>query len=190
MGVALSIIAFPVLTRILAEKRLLTTDVGQMAMVATAVNDVVAWSLLAFAVALSGTNTSLLVSLWVLLCGFGSVGWQEDGFARPALESADRCGPIIDFVAIALRSHAKCTPTKFSSEEGCLYQEGCQMSENQFVLPKKDPYLKGARPHPEDFAESELDSRVESLSSILSSSDSAKSSGCGRAPFQIGILFW
>ncbi|GAV72301.1 Na_H_Exchanger domain-containing protein [Cephalotus follicularis] len=69
MGVSLSITAFPVLARILAELKLLTTDVGRMAMSAAAVNDVAAWILLALAIALSGTNTSPLVSLWVLLCG-------------------------------------------------------------------------------------------------------------------------
>lgn len=54
MGVALSITAFPVLARILAELKLLTTDVGRMAMSAAAVNDVAAWILLALAIALSG----------------------------------------------------------------------------------------------------------------------------------------
>ncbi|KAH6558310.1 hypothetical protein KP509_1Z070100 [Ceratopteris richardii] len=68
MGVALSITAFPVLARILAERRLLTTDVGQMAMSAAAVNDVVAWVLLALAVALSASGKSPMVALWVLLC--------------------------------------------------------------------------------------------------------------------------
>ncbi|KAK7312146.1 hypothetical protein VNO77_35795 [Canavalia gladiata] len=69
MGVALSITAFPVLARILAELKLLTTDVGRMAMSAAAVNDVAAWILLALAIALSGSKTSPLISLWVLLCG-------------------------------------------------------------------------------------------------------------------------
>ncbi|XP_009620181.1 cation/H(+) antiporter 18-like [Nicotiana tomentosiformis] len=73
MGVALSITAFPVLARILAELKLLTTDVGRMAMSAAAVNDVAAWILLALAIALSGTGHSPLVSLWVLLCGTGFV---------------------------------------------------------------------------------------------------------------------
>lgn len=68
MGVALSITAFPVLARILAELKLLTTDVGGMAMSAAAVNDVAAWILLALAIALSGGG-SPLVSLWVFLCG-------------------------------------------------------------------------------------------------------------------------
>lgn len=69
MGVALSITAFPVLARILAELKLLTTDVGRMAMSAAAVNDVAAWILLALAIALSGTGKSSLVPLWVFLSG-------------------------------------------------------------------------------------------------------------------------
>ncbi|PSS09354.1 Cation/H(+) antiporter like [Actinidia chinensis var. chinensis] len=50
MGVALSITVFPVLARILAELKLLTTGVGQVAMSATAVNDMFAWILLALAI--------------------------------------------------------------------------------------------------------------------------------------------
>lgn len=73
MGVALSITAFPVLARILAELKLLTTDMGRMAMSAAAVNDVAAWILLALAIALSGTESSPLVSLWVFLSGAGFV---------------------------------------------------------------------------------------------------------------------
>lgn len=73
MGVALSITAFPVLARILAELKLLTTNVGRIAMSAAAVNDVAAWILLALAVALSGAGRSPLVSLWVFLSGFGFV---------------------------------------------------------------------------------------------------------------------
>ncbi|KAL8207827.1 hypothetical protein R6Q57_007239 [Mikania cordata] len=69
MGVAMSITAFPVLARILAELKLLTTDVGKMAMSAAAVNDIAAWILLAVAVALSGTGRSPIVALWVFLCG-------------------------------------------------------------------------------------------------------------------------
>ncbi|KAH7676220.1 Cation/H+ exchanger domain-containing protein [Dioscorea alata] len=72
MGVSLSITAFPVLARILAELKLLTTDVGRIAMSAAAVNDVAAWILLALAIALSGKG-SPLISLWVLLTGVGFV---------------------------------------------------------------------------------------------------------------------
>ncbi|CDY69175.1 BnaCnng62230D [Brassica napus] len=73
MGVALSITAFPVLARILAELKLLTTDVGRMAMSAAGVNDIAAWIFLALAIALSGNDSSSLVPLWVLLSGSGFV---------------------------------------------------------------------------------------------------------------------
>lgn len=72
MGVALSITAFPVLARILAELKLLTTDIGRLAMSAAAVNDVAAWILLALAIALSGSG-SPLVSLWVLFSAAGFI---------------------------------------------------------------------------------------------------------------------
>ncbi|KAK9714203.1 hypothetical protein RND81_06G079500 [Saponaria officinalis] len=92
MGVSLSITAFPVLARILAELKLLTTRVGQTAMAAAAFNDVAAWILLALAVALSGTDhKSPLVSIWVLLCGVGFVGFMFV-FIKPAMTwVASRC---------------------------------------------------------------------------------------------------
>ncbi|KAK6119883.1 hypothetical protein DH2020_046375 [Rehmannia glutinosa] len=63
------IITIDVLARILAELKLLTTDVGRMAMSAIAVNDMVALILLALAV--EGAGRSPIVSLWVFLCRFG-----------------------------------------------------------------------------------------------------------------------
>jgi Kef-type K+ transport system membrane component KefB len=85
MGVALSITAFPVLARILAELKLLTTDIGRIAMSAAAVNDIAAWIvLLALAIALSVINTSPLTSVWVLLCGAGFVAFAVLAL-RPAL---------------------------------------------------------------------------------------------------------
>ncbi|EEE62090.1 hypothetical protein OsJ_16874 [Oryza sativa Japonica Group] len=56
MGVALSITAFPVLARILAELKLLTTPIGETALAAPAFNDVAPWVLLALAVAISGSG--------------------------------------------------------------------------------------------------------------------------------------
>ncbi|KAG7584669.1 Cation/H+ exchanger [Arabidopsis thaliana x Arabidopsis arenosa] len=73
MGVALSITAFGVLARILAELKLLTTDLGRISMSAAAINDVAAWVLLALAVSLSGDRNSPLVPLWVLLSGIAFV---------------------------------------------------------------------------------------------------------------------
>lgn len=78
MGVALSITAFPVLARILAELKLLTTDVGQTAMAAAAFNDVAAWVMLALAVALAGNggaaaHKSPVIPVYVLLSGVAFV---------------------------------------------------------------------------------------------------------------------
>jgi len=91
MGVALSITAFPVLARILAELKLLTTDLGRMAMSAAAVNDVAAWILLALAIALSGSG-SPIISLWVLLTAAGFV-IAISLFLRPVLAWMARQSP-------------------------------------------------------------------------------------------------
>ncbi|XP_028758243.1 cation/H(+) antiporter 20-like, partial [Neltuma alba] len=96
MGVALSITAFPVLARILAELKLLTTQVGEIAMAAAAFNDVAAWILLALAVAIAGDgdgghHKSPLVSVWVLLSGVAFVIFMMVAI-RPAMKwVARRC---------------------------------------------------------------------------------------------------
>ncbi|KAG8078294.1 hypothetical protein GUJ93_ZPchr0007g3219 [Zizania palustris] len=69
LGVALSVTAFPVLARILAEIKLLNTELGRIAMSAAIVNDMCAWILLALAIAISEVNNTALSSLWVLLAG-------------------------------------------------------------------------------------------------------------------------
>ncbi|KAF5750952.1 cation/H(+) antiporter 20-like [Tripterygium wilfordii] len=103
MGVALSITAFPVLARILAELKLLTTQIGETAMAAAAFNDVAAWILLALAVALAGDgdgggHKSPLISIWVLLSGVGFVIFMMV-VIRPAMKwVARRCSPEHDVV--------------------------------------------------------------------------------------------
>jgi Kef-type K+ transport system membrane component KefB/nucleotide-binding universal stress UspA family protein len=52
MGVAMSITAFPVLARILVERRLLRTRVGAVTITCAAVDDVTAWCILAFVVSI------------------------------------------------------------------------------------------------------------------------------------------
>jgi Kef-type K+ transport system membrane component KefB len=49
-GIAMSITAFPVLARILSDRRMTTTDLGVMALSCAAIDDVTAWCLLAFVV--------------------------------------------------------------------------------------------------------------------------------------------
>lgn len=102
MGVALSITAFPVLARILAELKLLTTRVGETAMAAAAFNDVAAWIMLALAVALAGDGSggpkSPLISLWILISGMAFVGFMFV-VIRPMMNwMAQQCSPEYDFV--------------------------------------------------------------------------------------------
>ncbi|XP_003566124.2 cation/H(+) antiporter 15 [Brachypodium distachyon] len=73
LGVALSVTAFPVLARILAEIKLLNSDLGKIAMSAAIVNDMCAWILLALAIAISEVNSTPFSSLWVLLSGVAFV---------------------------------------------------------------------------------------------------------------------
>ena len=61
MGVAMSITAFPVLARILAERRMNRTTVGVIALSAAAVDDVLAWTLLAFVYAVVKGNSPMSV---------------------------------------------------------------------------------------------------------------------------------
>ena len=55
LGVSMSITAFPVLARILVERRMLQRPIGALAMAAAAVDDVTAWGLLAIATAAATT---------------------------------------------------------------------------------------------------------------------------------------
>ena len=61
LGVAMSITAFPVLARILAERRMNRTTVGVLALSAAAVDDILAWTLLAFVYAVVKGDSPLSV---------------------------------------------------------------------------------------------------------------------------------
>jgi Kef-type K+ transport system membrane component KefB len=56
LGISMSITAFPVLARILEERHLLGTAIGTLAIFCAAVDDIVAWLLLAVSLALLGAN--------------------------------------------------------------------------------------------------------------------------------------
>jgi Kef-type K+ transport system membrane component KefB len=62
MGISMSITAFPVLARILQERRLTKTALGSTALACAAVDDVTAWSILAFVVAVA-RSTSIAASI-------------------------------------------------------------------------------------------------------------------------------
>ncbi|HNO67548.1 MAG TPA: cation:proton antiporter [Pseudomonadota bacterium] len=70
LGTALSITAVPVLARILSATQMLHSKVGTVALTCAAVNDVLAWCLLAFVVATArsaGMSSSLKPTLWTLV---------------------------------------------------------------------------------------------------------------------------
>jgi Kef-type K+ transport system membrane component KefB len=70
MGIAMSITAFPVLARILGDGGLAQTSLGSTAIACAAVDDVTAWCILAFVIAIvksSGVAASLVTILLVLL---------------------------------------------------------------------------------------------------------------------------
>jgi K+:H+ antiporter len=74
LGVAMSITAFPVLARILVERRLTGTRVGSIALVSAAIDDVLAWCLLAVVTAIATTSGPLdLIRMLVLLAVFLTV---------------------------------------------------------------------------------------------------------------------
>ncbi|KAM0002801.1 putative cation/H+ exchanger, sodium/solute symporter superfamily [Helianthus debilis subsp. tardiflorus] len=73
LGVALSVTAFPVLARVLAELKLLNTDIGRIAMSSALVNDMCAWILLAVAIALAENENINLATLWVVLSSAGFI---------------------------------------------------------------------------------------------------------------------
>lgn len=92
IGVTLSITAFPVLARIIAERRLTGTTVGTIALSAAAVCDVVAWTLLAFVQALT---TQDFLTHWrtLLIIPFVAVMfWVVRPLLSRLLDSGTRLG--------------------------------------------------------------------------------------------------
>ncbi|OAQ27897.1 Sodium/hydrogen exchanger [Linnemannia elongata AG-77] len=69
-GVAMSLTAFPVLARILAEMQLMSTTVGFITVCAAAAGDIVAWILLALLVSLINATTPIM-PLYVVLMALG-----------------------------------------------------------------------------------------------------------------------
>jgi Kef-type K+ transport system membrane component KefB len=72
MGVAMSITAFPVLARILVERRMLQRPVGALSLACAAIDDVTAWFLIALATAAatagSGSDVFVTIALAVAFC--------------------------------------------------------------------------------------------------------------------------
>jgi Kef-type K+ transport system membrane component KefB len=98
MGASMSITAFPVLARILIERRMYRTEIGALALACAAVDDVVAWSLLALVLAIIKSSGAFSLPL-ILLESFGFVAAMFL-VVKPALE----------ILARRYRERAKLTP--------------------------------------------------------------------------------
>lgn len=72
LGVAMSVTAFPVLARILSERHLLNSRVGAIAIACAAVDDVTAWCMLAFVVAVARSQ-GMVQALWTTAFAIGFI---------------------------------------------------------------------------------------------------------------------
>lgn len=70
MGVAMSITAFPVLARILTDRRMESTELGVIALSCAAVDDVTAWCLLAFVVGVANAAVGGAVQTAIMAVGY------------------------------------------------------------------------------------------------------------------------
>jgi Kef-type K+ transport system membrane component KefB len=94
MGAAMAVTAFPVLARIVADRGMLRTEVGGLALASAAVDDVLAWSLLAAVVALGASGGALP---WELLGAVPYVVvmfWGVRPLLRRLAAARDRAGRL------------------------------------------------------------------------------------------------
>jgi Kef-type K+ transport system membrane component KefB len=112
-GVSLSITAFPVLARILGDHTLQRTTMGVMALTCAAINDAVAWCLLAFVVGVTGATTgSALATIGLTAVYVGlmlTVGRRLMARAVPRLDASITVGEqslTIVLVAVLLSAVA------------------------------------------------------------------------------------
>jgi len=70
IGVSMSVTAFPVLARILDDRRMTKTQLGAIALACAAVDDVTSWCLLAFLVAIARTTPGDILTTLGLTAGF------------------------------------------------------------------------------------------------------------------------
>ena len=66
LGTAMAITAFPVLARLLVERKMLTTNIGILALTCASIDDVIAWGLLAFVIASVHTHTLFAASTTII----------------------------------------------------------------------------------------------------------------------------
>ncbi len=96
MGVAMSITAFPVLARILVERRMLKRPVGALTLACAAIDDVTAWFLIALAtaVAVAGIGSEVVVTIALAVVFCLVMGFVRAAAAGARLEAYDEAGRV------------------------------------------------------------------------------------------------
>lgn len=103
IGAAMSITAFPVLARILTDRGLLGTPVGAAAMACAAVDDVTAWCMLAFVIAIAqakGVGSAVVVTLQALAYVAFMVWLVRPALKRVFARATNGSGVTQDSVAV------------------------------------------------------------------------------------------
>jgi K+:H+ antiporter len=103
MGVAMSVTAFPVLARILKDRRMTQTELGAVALACAAADDLTAWCLLAFVVGV--TQAEIESAAWVAVLTLAFIAAMffvaRPIVARLVARSRD-AEPALDVLAVAL----------------------------------------------------------------------------------------
>ena len=96
MGVSMSITAFPVLARILAERRMLTRPLGALTLTCAAIDDVTAWFLIALAtaIAVAGTASDVFVTIAAAVAFCLVMGLLVRPFLGRASAAFDEAGRV------------------------------------------------------------------------------------------------
>ncbi|MFG2924318.1 cation:proton antiporter [Streptomyces sp. NPDC048305] len=116
VAVALSITAFPVLARILADRGLETTPLGAFALACAATDDALAWCLLTAAVALATTGTALsALTTLALTAAYAAALALIRPLLRSLLERAGRTG---DELVLALLFAGLCLSAYITDQIG------------------------------------------------------------------------
>jgi Kef-type K+ transport system membrane component KefB len=112
IATAMSVTAFPILARILAERNMVGTTIGTIAIACAAVSDLVAWIMLAVVVSMTeqGKGARPLWLMLLLLIGFGLSLWGIGRLLRTRMRRVQPKGVRLDilvgFVVLALLSGA------------------------------------------------------------------------------------
>jgi Kef-type K+ transport system membrane component KefB len=118
MGISMSITAFPVLARILQERGLSRTALGSTALTCAAVDDVTAWSIMAFVVcivkstSMAGAVLTLVLALvFIAIMMFGVRRWLPRWLGRERLLSEEVSGGTLAVVVGVVLAAALTTET-------------------------------------------------------------------------------